>query len=86
MDPVSVGLPILVGLVVLALAFDFLNGLHDAANAIATVVATRVLKPAQRAFFGGLQGYFEDPAGFRWEVAHNPGLTVDAAGVVSIGS
>src|SRR5215211_6810510 len=38
--------PLLVGLVVIALAFDFLNGLHDAANSIATVVATRLLSPA----------------------------------------
>ena len=35
----------LVGLVILALAFDFMNGLHDAANSIATVVSTGVLKP-----------------------------------------
>jgi inorganic phosphate transporter, PiT family len=34
-------------LVVLALAFDFMNGFHDAANSIATVVSTRVLKPYQ---------------------------------------
>src|SRR3954452_25518786 len=41
----SLALPMLVGLVALALAFDFLNGLHDAANSIATVVSTRVLRP-----------------------------------------
>ena len=35
----------LVFLIVVALAFDFLNGLHDAANSIATIVSTRVLKP-----------------------------------------
>src|SRR5687767_15781482 len=34
-------------LVCVALAFDFMNGFHDAANAIATVVSTRVLKPHQ---------------------------------------
>jgi catechol 2,3-dioxygenase-like lactoylglutathione lyase family enzyme len=44
-----------------------------------------ILKPAQRAFFGGVQGYFEDPAGFRWEVAHNPGWSVDPDGTVHIG-
>jgi inorganic phosphate transporter, PiT family len=38
-------LPILVGLIVVALAFDFLNGLHDSANSIATIVSTRVLRP-----------------------------------------
>src|SRR5512135_3288107 len=32
-------------LILLALAFDFLNGFHDSANSIATVVSTRVLKP-----------------------------------------
>ncbi|MBN8552872.1 MAG: inorganic phosphate transporter [Caulobacterales bacterium] len=39
------GLVILVLLIGVALAFDFMNGLHDAANSIATVVATRVLSP-----------------------------------------
>src|SRR5438552_18111109 len=37
----------LLGLVALALAFDFLNGFHDAANSIATIVSTRVLSPRQ---------------------------------------
>ena len=37
--------PQLVGLIVLALAFDFINGFHDSANSIATVVSTRVLSP-----------------------------------------
>ncbi|MBI5909495.1 MAG: inorganic phosphate transporter [Betaproteobacteria bacterium] len=36
---------ILVFLVALALAFDFLNGFHDAANSIATIVSTRVMRP-----------------------------------------
>ena len=38
---------VLIALVVLALAFDFMNGFHDAANSIATVVSTGVLKPYQ---------------------------------------
>ncbi|HEY6006616.1 MAG TPA: inorganic phosphate transporter [Anaeromyxobacter sp.] len=46
---------IVVGLILVALAFDFLNGFHDAANSIATVVSTRVLSPllavAWAAFF-----------------------------------
>jgi inorganic phosphate transporter, PiT family len=37
--------PLLAGLVAIALFFDFLNGLHDAANSIATIVSTRVLRP-----------------------------------------
>src|ERR1041384_4739506 len=45
MEAVALSLPVLVGLILVALAFDFLNGLHDAANSIATVVSTRVLRP-----------------------------------------
>jgi PiT family inorganic phosphate transporter len=42
MEP-TLALPLVAGLIAIALAFDFLNGLHDAANSIATVVSTRVL-------------------------------------------
>ena len=45
MDTVHISLGAVVFLVFLALAFDFMNGFHDAANAIATVVSTRVLRP-----------------------------------------
>jgi PiT family inorganic phosphate transporter len=38
-------LPLLIGLIVVALSFDFLNGLHDTANSIATLVSTRMLRP-----------------------------------------
>src|SRR5215472_13895597 len=41
----SISLGVVVFLIVIALAFDFMNGFHDAANSIATVVSTRVLKP-----------------------------------------
>ena len=41
----STGLLLLIATVVLALVFDFLNGFHDSANSIATVVSTRVLSP-----------------------------------------
>jgi inorganic phosphate transporter, PiT family len=43
----QLSLGIVAGLVIVALAFDFMNGFHDAANSIATVVSTRVLKPYQ---------------------------------------
>ncbi|MGE4431869.1 MAG: anion permease [Sphingobium sp.] len=43
--------PLLVALILVALAFDYLNGLHDAANSIATVVATRLLRPVQAVLF-----------------------------------
>src|SRR6266850_8420878 len=45
MDAITLALPVLIALIVVALAFDFLNGLHDAANSIATIVSTRVLRP-----------------------------------------
>src|ERR1051325_4606913 len=55
MNSLAMGLPVLIGLIAVALIFDFLNGLHDAANSIATIVSTRVLRPqyavAWAAFF-----------------------------------
>lgn len=54
MEP-TLAFPLLIALIGVALAFDFLNGLHDAANSIATIVSTRVLRPqyavAWAAFF-----------------------------------
>jgi PiT family inorganic phosphate transporter len=51
----TLALPLLIALIGIALFFDFLNGLHDAANSIATIVSTRVLRPqyavAWAAFF-----------------------------------
>src|SRR3954471_23918766 len=51
----TLSLPLLLGLIGVALLFDFLNGLHDAANSIASIVSTRVLRPqyavAWAAFF-----------------------------------
>ena len=41
----TISIEVLVFLIFLALAFDFMNGFHDAANSIATVVSTGVLKP-----------------------------------------
>src|SRR5918911_4476615 len=38
---------LVVGLILVALFFDYINGFHDAANSIATVVATRVLSPGR---------------------------------------
>jgi PiT family inorganic phosphate transporter len=47
MQGVQISLSVVVVLVGLALIFDFMNGFHDAANSIATIVSTRVLKPQQ---------------------------------------
>ena len=55
MDVHSATLGLVILIIVVALAFDYVNGFHDAANSIATVVATRVLSPgaavAMAAFF-----------------------------------
>lgn len=44
----------------------------------------RIVKPPQRAFWGGMQGYFEDTEGHLWEVAHNPGFSIDARGDIRL--
>ena len=44
----------------------------------------RLLKPAHEAFWGGVQGYFEDTEGNLWEVAWNPDFPIDAEGRISL--
>ena len=73
--------PLLVGLIIVALAFDFLNGLHDAANSIATIVSTRVLRPqyavAWAAFFNFIAFLF-----FGLHVAKTIGTGIVASSVI----
>src|ERR1700694_4615039 len=77
----ALGLPALVALIAIALLFDILNGLHDAANSIATVVSTRVLPPqyavAWAAFFNFIAFLF-----FGLHVAQTVGTGIVAAAVV----
>ena len=77
----ALGLPILITLIAVALLFDFLNGLHDAANSIATVVSTRVLRPqyavAWAAFFNFIAFLF-----FGLHVAQTVGTGIVAAEVI----
>ena len=54
--------------------------------AAAVAAGARPLKEPQQAAFGGFHGYFADPAGVRWEVAHNPGWRVADDGTVHIGA
>jgi PiT family inorganic phosphate transporter len=74
--------PILIGLIAVALTFDFLNGLHDAANSIATIVSTRVLSPryavAWAAFFN-----FIAFAVFGLHVAKTIGSGIISPGIIS---
>src|SRR3954465_12687896 len=51
MEAAQTALWVVIMLVVLALAFDFMNGFHDAANSIATVVSTGVLRPGTAVVF-----------------------------------
>src|SRR2546430_9562702 len=68
-------LSLVVVIVIVALLFDFINGFHDAANSIATVVSTRVLTPLQAvvwaAFFNFVAAF-----GFGVEVAKTVGKGV----------
>ena len=66
----ELALPLLIGLIAVALAFDFLNGLHDAANSIATVVATRLLSPLAAV---GFAAYF---LALQWPQLHKVADTI----------
>ncbi|MEJ0060541.1 MAG: VOC family protein [Terricaulis sp.] len=44
----------------------------------------RIVKPAQDVFWGGHSGYFSDPDGHLWEVAHNPFVTFGPGGVITL--
>lgn len=46
----------------------------DATLAEAVAAGAELIKPGQKAFWGGYSGYFKDPDGFYWEIAHNPFL------------
>src|SRR5579862_3333019 len=77
----ELGLPALVGLILIALAFDFLNGLHDTANSIATLVSTRMLQPRYAviwaAFFNFVAFLF-----FGIHVARTVGVGIVSADVI----
>jgi inorganic phosphate transporter, PiT family len=81
MEIAQIAFPLLIGLIGIALLFDFLNGLHDAANSIATIVSTRVLKPqmavAWAAFFNFIAFLF-----FGLHVAETLGVGIVSANVI----
>jgi PiT family inorganic phosphate transporter len=78
---VALSMPVLIGLIAVALIFDFLNGLHDAANSIATIVSTRVLRPRYAviwaAFFNFIAFLF-----FGLHVAQTVGVGIVTAEVI----
>jgi len=72
----DLALPLLIGLIVVALAFDFLNGLHDAANSIATVVATKLLRPVQAVAFAAFFNFAAYFLTLAWPQLHAVANTV----------
>jgi PiT family inorganic phosphate transporter len=77
----TLALPLLAGLVAVALLFDFLNGLHDAANSIATIVSTRVLKPAYAVFWAAFFNFIAFLV-FGLNVAETLGTGIVDAGAI----
>jgi PiT family inorganic phosphate transporter len=77
----TLGLPILIGLIAVALLFDFLNGLHDAANSIATIVSTRVLRPQYAVLWAAFFNFIAFMV-FGLHVATTIGTGIIAPGVI----
>lgn len=79
MASIDISLGFLFLLIALALAFDFMNGFHDAANSIATIVSTRVLKPHQAVLWASVFNVIAI-AVFQLKVATTVGKgTIDAS-------
>ncbi len=81
MDVVQVAFWTVAVLVILAVAFDFMNGFHDAANSIATVVSTGVLKPQQAVLFAAFFNVIAI-AVFQLKVAATIGKGIVEPGIV----
>ena len=67
---------LLVALIVVALAFDFLNGLHDAANSIATVVGTRLISPVAAVAFAAFFNFAAYFLALQWPQLHKVADTI----------
>jgi PiT family inorganic phosphate transporter len=72
----QLALPLLIGLIAVALAFDFLNGLHDAANSIATVVGTRLISPVWAVAFAAFFNFAAYFLALKWPALHNVADTI----------
>jgi PiT family inorganic phosphate transporter len=72
---------LVVTIVVLALAFDFINGFHDAANSVATVVSTRVLTPRSAVLWAGFFNFIAF-AVFDLHVAKTIGTGIISPGII----
>ena len=83
MEVAQVALWVVIVLVGLALVFDFMNGFHDAANSIATVVSTGVLKPGQAVVFAAFFNFIAIFV-FHLSVAATVGKGIAQPGVVDV--
>ena len=83
MTTLQISFSVLVFLVALSLAFDFMNGFHDAANSIATVVSTGVLKPAQAVLFAATFNFIAIFI-FHLSVAATVGKGIVQPGIVDV--
>jgi PiT family inorganic phosphate transporter len=72
----QLALPLLIGLIVVALGFDFLNGLHDAANSIATVVGTRRIPPVAAVGFAAFFNFAAYFLALHWPSLHKVADTI----------
>jgi PiT family inorganic phosphate transporter len=72
----ELALPLLIGLIAVALAFDFLNGLHDAANSIATVVGTRLISPVAAVGFAAFFNFGAYFLALQWPQLHKVADTI----------
>src|SRR3569832_1696449 len=72
----ELAVPLLVGLIIVALAFDFLNGLHDAANSIATVVGTRLIGPVWAVAFAAFFNFAAYFLALKWPELHKVADTI----------
>jgi PiT family inorganic phosphate transporter len=77
----TLAFPLLVGLIAVALVFDLLNGLHDSANSIATIVSTRVLRPQYAVFWAAFFNFIAFLF-FGLHVAETLGTGIVSANVV----
>ncbi len=60
------------------------RGEVDDVVAAAAAAGAEVTKPPAETFYGGYAGYFSDPDGHLWEIAHNPGFTLGADGSLTL--
>jgi catechol 2,3-dioxygenase-like lactoylglutathione lyase family enzyme len=69
----------------IALAFNARSEAEvDAVLADAAQAGGRLVRPAHKTFWGGYSGYFADPDGHLWEVAHNPFWRLDEQGALHL--